>query len=81
LETISGTLNRGIAEKNFREDIEPDKIAAIVSFILESALMHPITNLTNNSVSLSDNNFLDYHFKSICKQEGLELWHKEKAKV
>jgi hypothetical protein len=22
-----------------------------------------------------------FHFKSVCKQEGLELWHKEKAKV
>lgn len=81
LETISGTLNRGVAEKNFREDIEPGKIAAIVSIIFESAMMHPITNLTNNSVSLSDNNFLDYHFKSICKQEGLELWHKEKSRI
>jgi len=81
LETISSTLNRGVAEKNFREDIEPDKIAAIVSFIFESAMMRPITNLTNNSVSWSDNNFLDYHFKSICKQEGLELWHKEKANI
>lgn len=81
LETISGTINRGIAERVFHEDIEPDKIAAIVSFIFESAVMLPMTNLTNNSISLSDNNFLDYHFKSICKQEGLELWYKEKAKV
>jgi len=74
LETISGTINRGITEKNFREDIEPPTIAAIMSFIFNSIILQQLNDNTHNSISLSDSDILDYHFKSICSQQGLELW-------
>ena len=79
METISGTINRGIAEKNFREDIDPGIIAAIVSFTFRSIIMLQLNSKTNNSISFSHSNILDYHFKSICNQQGLELWLISKA--
>jgi TetR/AcrR family transcriptional regulator, cholesterol catabolism regulator len=74
LETISATIHRGILENNFRKDIDPEKIAIIISFFLDAIIMQPLNSPSTNLISLSDNTILDYYFRSICTQQGMELW-------
>jgi AcrR family transcriptional regulator len=78
LETFSGAIERGVQENNFRNDIVPCKVAAFVVFIFGSILMQPLYINMDKIISLSNSDIIDYHFKSICTQEGLVLWEQSK---
>jgi len=79
MEIATSILRQGIAEKNFREDIIPERIGGIFSFHYMSGIILRSNQIHQNQFSFSDNGLLDFHFRSISTPAGLELWNSRMA--
>lgn len=78
-EIATSILIQGIAEKNFREDIVPERIGGIFSFHYLSGIILRSNQIHQNLFSFSDTGLLDFHFRSISTPAGLELWNSRLA--
>jgi len=79
MEIATLILKQGIAEKNFREDIVPERIVSIFSFHYMSGIILRSNQIHQNQFSFSDTGLLDFHFRSISTPAGLELWNSRMA--
>lgn len=79
MEIATLILKQGIAEKNFREDIIPERIGGIFSFHYMSGIILRSNQIRQNKFSFSDTGLLDFHFRSISTPAGLELWNSRMA--
>jgi AcrR family transcriptional regulator len=79
MEIATSILMQGIAEKNFREDLIPERIGGIFSFHYMSGIILRSNQIFQNQFSFSDTALLDFHFRSICTPKGLELWNSKVA--
>jgi len=79
MEVATLILKQGIAEKNFREDIVPERIGGIFSFHYMSGIILRSNQIHQNQFSFSDTGLLDFHFRSISTPKGLELWNSRMA--
>lgn len=79
MEIATLILKQGIAEKNFCEDIVPERIGGIFSFHYISGIILRSNQIHQNQFSFSDTGLLDFHFRSISTSAGLELWNSRMA--
>ena len=79
MEIATTILMQGIAEKNFREDLIPERIGGIFSFHYMSGIILRSNQIFQNQFSFSDTGLLDFHFRSISTPAGLELWNSRMA--
>lgn len=78
-ELTNKILCRGIAESFFRDDIIPERLGSIFSFHYMSAIILKSNQIHQNQLSFSNKGLLDFHFRSICTPDGLELWNRRMA--
>lgn len=79
VELTNNILSKGIAESLFRNDIIPERIGYMFSFHHMSAMILKSNQIHQNQFSFSDEGLLDFHFRSICTPEGLDLWNSRMA--
>ena len=68
-----GILSQGKADRYFHNEIMPDSIALLFSFLFESYALSRIS-VSTDGFTLGWNDVLDYHFRSICNPIGLDKW-------
>lgn len=73
------TLIQGKTDKYFHDEIMPDSIAHIFSFLFKSYALSRIS-VSTDGFTLCRNEVLDYHFRSICNPIGLDIWATIKEK-
>jgi AcrR family transcriptional regulator len=66
-------LSQGKADKYFHNEIMPDSIALLFSYLFESYALSRIP-VSTDGFTLGWNDVLDYHFRSICNPIGLDKW-------
>lgn len=75
IEKTNSILKQGIAESNFREDIIPERIGGIFTFLFMTGIVLRKNKIHQDIFSLSDVNLIDFHLRSICTPIGLKLWN------
>ena len=75
VEITNSILKQGIAESNFREDIIPERIGGIFTFLFMTGIMLKKNKVHQDLFSFSDIKLLDFHLRSICTPLGLKLWN------
>jgi TetR/AcrR family transcriptional regulator, cholesterol catabolism regulator len=75
IEKTNSILKQGIAESNFREDIIPELIGEIFTFLFATGIMLRKNKIHQNLFSFADIHLLDFQLRSICTPLGLKLWN------
>lgn len=72
-QSLIGILSEGKADNYFHNDIKPESIARLFSFLFESYVLYHRPE-SKEEFTLSWIDVLDYHFRSICNPIGLDRW-------
>lgn len=72
-QSFIGILSQGKADNYFHNEIMPDSIALLFSFLFESYALSRIS-VSTDGFTLGWNDVLDYNFRSICNPFGLNKW-------
>lgn len=75
IEKTNSILKQGVAESNFREDIIPERIGEIFTFLFATGIMLRKNKIHQDLFSFADIDLLDFHLRSICTPLGLKLWN------
>jgi TetR/AcrR family transcriptional regulator, cholesterol catabolism regulator len=75
IETTVSILTQGISESYFRDDLIPERIGVIFTFLFMTDTMLKKNRIHQDLFSFLDANLLDFHMRSICTPLGLKLWN------
>lgn len=78
VDSFAFILQSGETEGAFHNKICIDSIANMFSFLFEAYVFNHISG-TTEKITLQWNEFLDYHFKSVCTLSGVQKWEAAKA--
>lgn len=77
--SVASVLLKGKADKFFHNEIMIDSIAQLFTFLFESYVFSRISGIQEDFIP-NRNDFLDYHFRSVCSPSGLKKWETLKKK-